>query len=167
MFTILETAPNTVIGNIIVVSGAFVILIVLIRIFAWKAITGIFEQREKKISDDIDAAEEANKKATALAEQRQTELAGSKAEAAEIIQNAHTTAEKNRKKIVTEANEAALATKKRAQEEIEQERREAIDSVKDDVADLSVKIAEKLIGQSLDAKAQSELIDAYLAKLEK
>ncbi|CAM3064594.1 F0F1 ATP synthase subunit B [Lactococcus hircilactis] len=165
MFTLLETAPNTVIGNVIVASGAFIILLVLLRVFAWKAITGIFEQRAKKISDDIDAAEVSRTQAAQLVDQRTSELAGSKAEAANIIQTANDTAKQNRDKIVANANEEAANTKKRAQGEIEQERKEALNSVKGDVADISVKIAEKLIGQSLDVNAQSELIDTYISKL--
>ena len=48
---------------------------------------------------------------------------------------------------------------------LNKERKEALNTVKGDVADISVQIAEKLIGQSLDASAQQELIDSYLAKL--
>lgn len=165
MFTLLETAPNTVIGNVIIASGAFIILLVLLRVFAWKQITGIFEQRAKKISDDIDSAEESKVEAAKLVAQRENELAGSKAEAANIIQTANDTATQNRNKIVVAANEEAANTKKRAQGEIEQERKEALNSVKGDVANISVKIAEKLIGQSLDPQAQTELIDTYLAKI--
>ena len=76
---LLEAAPNTVLGNIIVVSGAFIILLVLLRLFAWNAITSVFASRAKKISDDIDAAEANNKQAADLVKQRQAELAGSKA----------------------------------------------------------------------------------------
>ncbi|MDR7695967.1 F0F1 ATP synthase subunit B [Lactococcus lactis subsp. lactis] len=162
---LLEAAPNTVLGNIIVVSGAFIILLVLLRLFAWNAITSVFASRAKKISDDIDAAEANNKQAADLVKQRQAELAGSKEEAANIIQVANDTASQNRAKVLATAIEEATSLKKRAQEDIEQERKEALNTVKGDVADISVQIAEKLIGQSLDASAQQELIDSYLAKL--
>ena len=66
---LLEAAPNTVLGNIIVVSGAFIILLVLLRLFAWNAITSVFASRAKKISDDIDAAEANNKQAADLVKQ--------------------------------------------------------------------------------------------------
>ena len=88
-----------------------------------------------------------------------------KEEAAKIIQVANDTASQNRAKVLATANEEATSLKKRAQEDIEQERKEALNTVKGDVADISVQIAEKLIGQSLDASAQQELIDSYLAKL--
>lgn len=162
---LLTSAPNTTLGNVIVASGAFVILVVLIRLFAWKAITGIFEQRAKKIGDDIDSAEEAVKKADELLKQRESELSGSKAEAAGIIQTANDTASQNLDKAVANANAEVVAIKERANAEIEQERKEALSSVKGEVADISVQIAEKLIGKSLDVKSQSELIDSYLSKL--
>ena len=135
------------------------------RLFAWNAITSVFASRAKKISDDIDAAEANNKQAADLVKQRQAELAASKEEAANIIQVANDTASQNRAKVLATANEEATSLKKRAQEDIEQERKEALNTVKGDVADISVQIAEKLIGQSLDASAQQELIDSYLAKL--
>lgn len=112
MFNLLEATPNTVIGNVIVASGAFIILIVLIRVFAWKQITGIFEQRAKKISDDIDSAEESKVEAAKLVAQRENELAGSKEEAANIIQTANDTAAQNRTKIVAQANEEVAIVKK-------------------------------------------------------
>lgn len=163
--TLLEAAPNTVLGNVIVVSGAFIILLVLLRAFAWKAITSVFANRAKKISDDIDAAEANNKQAADLVKQRQKELAGSKEEASNIIQVANDTAAQNRANVLATANEEAMNLKKRAEEDIEQERKEALNSVKGEVANISVQIAEKLIGQTLDTAAQSELIDSYLAKM--
>ena len=82
--TLLETAPNTVLGNIIVVSGAFIILLILVRKFAWGAITGIFEERANKINNDITTAELSKKEAETLLAQRENELAGSKEEAANM-----------------------------------------------------------------------------------
>lgn len=97
--------------------------------------------------------------------QRETELAGSRDEAIKIINNAKDTAEANKAKIVAEAAEEARRAKQRANEEIEQSKKEAISGIKGNVADISVKIAEKLIGETLDASAQSDLIDQYLEKL--
>ena len=98
--TLLDNAPNTVLGNIIVVSGAFIILLILVRKFAWGAITGIFEERANKINNDITTAELSKKEAETLLAQRENELAGSKEEAANIIQTANDTAKQNRANIL-------------------------------------------------------------------
>ncbi|GFH41690.1 ATP synthase subunit b [Lactococcus hodotermopsidis] len=162
---LLESAPSSTLGNIIVVSGAFLILLILVKKFAWGMITNILDERANKINTDIDNAELARKKAEELAEKRETELAGSRAEATKIITTATETAETTKAKIAAEATEEAVRTKERAKAEIEQSKKEAIAGIKSDVADISVKIAEKLIGRSLDATAQSDLIDSYLEKL--
>ena len=164
-FILLEAAPSSMFGNIIVVSGAFLILVILIKKFAWGMITSMFEERAKKINDDIDSAEAARKQAEAFAEKRETELAGSREEASKIIMTATDAAHANKAKIVAEASEEARRVKQRANEEIEQSKKEAISGIKGSVADISVKNAEKLIGQSLDATSQTELIDSYLEKM--
>ena len=72
---------GSLIGDFILVAGSFLLLVILIKKFAWENITSTFEQRAKKISDDIDGAESARQKAEDLAQKRETELAGSRQEA--------------------------------------------------------------------------------------
>ncbi|WEV44722.1 F0F1 ATP synthase subunit B [Streptococcaceae bacterium ESL0687] len=166
MFIMLEaTEKSTMLGDIFVATGAVLILMVLIKKFAWGAITNIFEQRAKKISDDIDGAEAARAKAEELAKRREAELSTSRKEASQILKDATATANTSSDKIITEAREEAIILKKRAAEEISREHDEALLNVKGEIADISVRLAEKLIGNSLDEKSQSGLIDAYLEKL--
>ena len=153
------------IGNFILVAGSFLLLIVLIKKFAWDNITSIFEERAKKISDDIDSAESARQKAEDLAQKRETELAGSRQEATTIIENAKETAEKNKAGILADAADEAGRLKEKANQEIAQSKAEALRSIKGDVADLSIDLASKIIGQTLDKEAQSQLIDSYIDKL--
>lgn len=125
-FILLESAPSSMLGNIIVVSGAFLILLVLIKKYAWGAMTSMLDARAKKINDDIDGAENARLQAEQFAAERETELAGSRDEATKIINNAKDTAEANKAKIAAEAAEEARRAKQRANEEIEQSKKEAI-----------------------------------------
>jgi F-type H+-transporting ATPase subunit b len=163
---VLEAVPeSTLVGNVIVASGAFVILIVLLKLFAWDQITAIFDARAKKISDDIDNAEKARAQAEQLASKREAELAGSKEEAAQIVANANEVGKSNQAKIVAQAHEEAKRLKAQADTEIAQAHSDALKDIKSEVADISVKIAEKIIGKSLDDQAQSEIVDAYLSKL--
>ncbi|MDR0300491.1 MAG: F0F1 ATP synthase subunit B [Streptococcaceae bacterium] len=159
-----EATPNTIIGNVIVVSGAFILLVVLLRLFAWKQITGIFETRAKKITDDITAAEEAHKEASDLVVQRQEELSHTQEEASQIVDTARVTAAQTRQNLIEETLTEMTKQKAHAADDIANERAAALKAVKGDVANISVQIAEKLIGKSLNAEAQSELIDSYLNK---
>ena len=54
-----ETAPSTTLGTMIVVSGAFLILMLLLKKYAWGAIVDILTQREEKIANDLDSAEQS------------------------------------------------------------------------------------------------------------
>ena len=143
---------GSLIGDFILVAGSFLLLIVLIKKFAWDNITSTFEQRAKKISDDIDGAESARQKAEDLAQKRETELAGSRQEATTIIENAKETAEKNKAGILADAADEAGRLKEKANQEIAQTKAEAMNSIKGDVADLTVNLASKILGQKLDLK---------------
>ncbi|ARC47106.1 MULTISPECIES: F0F1 ATP synthase subunit B [Streptococcus] len=153
------------IGNFILVAGSFLLLIVLIKKFAWGNITSIFEERAKKISDDIDSAESARKNAEVLEQKREEALAGSREEAATIVETAKETAEKNKASILADTTEEVSRLKQKANQEIAQSKADALRSIKGDVADLSIDLASKIIGQTLDKEAQSQLIDSYIDKL--
>lgn len=156
---------GSLIGDFILVAGSFLLLIILIKKFAWENITSTFEQRAKKISDDIDGAESARQKAEDLAQKRETELAGSRQEVTTIIENAKETAEKNKAGILADAADEAGRLKEKANQEIAQTKAEALNSIKGDVADLTVNLASKILGQQLDQEAHKELIDRYIDKL--
>ena len=155
----------TSLGNLIITTGSVLLLYILIRIFAWDQITGIFKAREEKISNDIDGAEAAREKAEALAAKRQEELAAARTEATQIIDDAKETGKNQKAKIVAEALEEASRLKAKAIQDIEQSKAKALSSVKSDVADLTVLLAEKIMTTNLDKEAQSYLIDSYLDKL--
>lgn len=157
--------PQTMLGNIIVASGAFIILLVLLKKFAWKNITDMFEKRADKISSDIDEAEKARDKAEQLAKKRETQLASSRTEAATIVQNAKDSAAKSRQNMITDAEEEVKRKKEKANTDIEQERTEALASVKGDVAELSLQIASKILNKELTTDAHQDIIDSFVRKL--
>ena len=155
----------TSLGNVLIVTGSFVVLLILLKAFAWEKITAVFEERAQKISDDIDGAENARKHAEALASKREEELASSRKEATAIIQTAKATADNQRAAALAETQEEIGRLKDKAKQDIEQSKNEALSSVKDEVADLSLALASKLVARELDQSAQSELIDQYIKQL--
>ena len=99
----MHVTVGELIGNFILIAGSFILLLVLIKKFAWSNITSIFEERAVKIATDIDSAEQARQKAEALAQKREDELAGSRKEAKTIIENAKETAEQSKASILANA----------------------------------------------------------------
>ncbi len=161
----MDLTIGTIIGDFILIAGSFLLLIFLVKKYAWGNITSILDARAEKITNDIDEAEAARQKAEELASKREEELAGSRKEAASIVENAKETAEKNKSQILSEATQEAVRLKEKAQQEIAHNKEEALNSIKGDVADLTVNLASKLLSQQLDAEAQRQLIDRYLDEL--
>jgi len=161
----MDLTISTIIGDFILIAGSFLLLIFLVKKYAWGNITSILDARAEKITNDIDQAEAARKKAEELAAKREAELAGSRQEATTILETAKETAEKNKAHILSEANQEALRLKEKAQLEISQNKEEAMNSIKGDVADLTVNLAGKLLSQQLDSEGHRQLIDRYLNEL--
>ena len=161
----MDLTISTIIGDFILIAGSFLLLIFLVKKYAWGNISSILDERAEKISSDIDGAEEARKKAEELASQREAELAGSRTEAKTIIENAKETAEKSKADILAEAKLEAGRLKEKANQEIAQNKAEALQSVKGDVADLTISLAEKILSKNLDSQAHKELIDQYIDQL--
>lgn len=158
----MHVTVGELIGNFVLITGSFILLLVLIKKFAWSNITGIFEERAEKIASDIDRAEEARQKAEVLAQKREDELAGSRKEAKTIIENAKETAEQSKANILADAKLEAGHLKEKANQEIAQNKVEALQSVKGEVADLTISLAGKIISQNLDSHAHKALIDQYI-----
>ncbi|HFI0105842.1 TPA: F0F1 ATP synthase subunit B [Streptococcus suis] len=165
MVTTITMQSSTILGNFILVTASFAILIGLIRLFAWDRITGIFEERANKIANDIDAAEEKLTAASNLVQQREQELVQGRVEGQKIIQDAVERAKLEKKRVLEQAEVEIQALKQKAQMEIDAEKREAQENLHVQVAELAVDLAGKIILEDLDQQAHSNLIDRYLDKL--
>lgn len=156
---------STIIGNFILVTASFLILLVLIRVFAWKKITGIFEERAQKIASDLDGAAIQRERANELSKQRQRELEEGRLEAKKIIQDAIERAKMEKKHLLEQAQQEATALKEKAKLEIEAEKQEAQESLRVQVAQLAVDLAGKIILEDLDSAAHQAIVDRYLDRL--
>ena len=161
----MDLTISTIIGDFILIAGSFLLLVFLVKKYAWGNISSVLDARAEKIANDIDGAEIARKKAEELASKREAELAGSRKEAKTIIENAKETAEKSKADILAEAKLEAGRLKDKANQEITQNKAEALQSVKGEVADLTISLAGKIITQNLDSQAHKELIDQYIDQL--
>ena len=141
----------------------FLILLFLLAEFAWKPIMAAVKQRENSINQALEAAEEAQKQMANLKADNERLLAEARAERDVILKEARDIKDK----IITEAKEEAQreGTKliKQAQEAIESEKKVALAQLKDQVAALSVEMAQRvMISELSDEKKQTALINDYL-----
>ena len=156
---------NPMLGNIIVVSGSFLILMFLLKHFAWGPISDILKKREDKIANDLDSAEKSRINSAKMEQEREQQLLASRSDAADIIKNAKESGELSRQNILKETQEEVARLKSKAQTDIMLERDTALNPVKDDVADLSLQIAAKILNKELSPEMHESLINQYIEGL--
>lgn len=154
-------------GDMLFYMVAFVLLMWLVKVFAWKPVTKMMNDRATKIANDIDSAEKSRSDAESLASQRRDALANSHQEASTIVADAKDAGNQQRDKIINQAQSDAQKLRENATSDIEQQRQDALVSARKDVADLSIEIASKIIHKQLNADDQKALIDSYIEGLEK
>ncbi|MGD6816541.1 F0F1 ATP synthase subunit B [Metabacillus sp. 84] len=149
-------------GDILFQLLAFLILLALLKKFAWKPLIGIMKEREEFIANEINSAEERNTEAAKLIEEQRELLKQARQEAQGLIENAKKIGEQQKEEIVATARNEAMRLKESARKEIEQEKDQAVAALRSQVASLSVMIASKVIEKELNEQAQEKLISDYL-----
>jgi len=148
------------------ISAAVIIFLVVWRWFL-PGLNERLEARQAAVTEQLTEAENAKNEANALAAQYDQRLKEARDEANAIIEQARQDAEVVRSETVDRANTEAESILARAREEATTEADRALQAAKADVANISLDLAEKVVGQSLDRDAQMGLVNSYLAELEK
>ncbi|MCD9219036.1 F0F1 ATP synthase subunit B [Lactobacillus delbrueckii subsp. lactis] len=143
----------------------FSILLLAVKHYAWGPVKDMMEKRRQKVIDDLDQAASDRKKAEILANEREAALKNSRQEATHILSVAKSNAQKTGKQIVSEAKAEASAIRERAKADAAQAKTDALKEARNEVADLSVTIAEKVIAKNLSAADQKDLVDQFIKGL--
>lgn len=143
--------------------------LILLGLLWWKAFPAIkkaLDERSNKIEGDIEGAEAARTEAEDLLADYRKQLADAKDEGNKIIEEARKTAEGLRRELVSKAEDEARGIVDRAKDEVEAEKRQAIGDLYREAGKVSIELAEKVVGRSLDRESQTVLIDQYISELE-
>ena len=141
----------------------FLALLFLLRKYAWKPILSAVEEREEGIKNALEAADNAKKEMEALNADNERILREAKAERDNILKEAREIKETIITEAKTQATEEADKVIASAREQINNEKLAAITELKNQVADLSIDIAEKVLKSELkDADKQKELVNTAL-----
>jgi F-type H+-transporting ATPase subunit b len=140
----------------------FVVLLVLLKRFAWGPILDALDAREKSVRDSLDQAASIQAENARMAAEQAKVLAEARTEANAVIQSARESGEALKKSLETAAQEEKRRIIASAQQEIEAQTRAAVAELRKTTAELSVSIAEKLIRQNLDDAKNSALVDQLI-----
>jgi F-type H+-transporting ATPase subunit b len=140
----------------------FIILLVIVRLFIYKPVLNMLDERARKIKESMDEVQKVKEQAALTEEEFKKKIDAASREGQEVIGRAMRTGEEARQRAQTEAKQEAQALVEKARVEIQREREQTIGELRQEFADLTVVAAEKVIGQSLDKEAHRKLIDQVL-----
>lgn len=134
--------------------------------FAWKPILSALKTREDSIDEALKAAEKAKEEMANLKADNEKLLREAREERDKILQSANKTAADIREQAKEEASKIGDKMVEDARATIESEKQSALKEIKDQVAELSIQITEKLLRHKLEnEKAQKDLINSYIDEL--
>lgn len=144
----------------------FLILMFLLAKFAWKPILNAVNERESSIEDALKAAENAKAEMAQLNADNEKILIQARSERDKVLKEAKVAADK----MISEAQEKASSEGDKliasAKEAINNEKKAALTEVKNQVAILSIEVAEKILRKELSSKdSQKELVDGLIGEV--
>lgn len=152
-------------GDMLVQLIVFLVLLALLKKYAFGPLMGVMKQREEYIANEISAAEEKNAEAKKLAEEQRELLKQARLDAQQLVENAKKVGEQQKEEIIKAARAEAERLKEAAKKEIEQEKEQAVAQLRNQVASLSVLIASKVIEKELNEAEQEKLINDYIKEV--
>ena len=142
---------------------AFLIIWIVLAKFAWPQILQMMDERGKRIQESLDEAETTKQKAIDARKESDALVTDSRRQAADIVLAARQDAEAERSRIVAQAHEEAEDIIAKAHANAEEERNSIYAAAAASIADLSVSVASKIVGETLDGEGeQRRLIERYI-----
>jgi F-type H+-transporting ATPase subunit b len=143
----------------------FLLLMIVLGKFAWRPIAQALDDREKRIADNIAAAENSLVEGKRLLGEYEKKLEGAQNEVRAIIDEARRDAEHTQQEILAHARDDAQKEMERAHREIDTATAQALKEISERSASLAVELAGKILRQKLSAEEQSRLVREALASI--
>lgn len=142
---------------------AFLIIWVVLAKFAWPQILSMMDERGKRIQESLDEAETTKKKAIASRKEYDELVTDARRKSADIVLEARKDAEAERARIIEAAHKEAEDIIAKAHANAEDERNAIYAAAAASIANLSVSVASKIVGETLDQDGeQRRLIERYV-----
>ena len=144
----------------------FLVLLVLLAKFAWKPLLALLDRREEMIRQSLDDADKAKQELQRLQQESKEILSKARVEAQSILAKSRFEAEKLKGELRQEAKGQADSILRDAEKQIQVETEKAIAVIKNEVVDLSLLVASKLIKKNLSKEDNQSLIEESLKQVE-
>lgn len=141
------------------------IQVYLIKRFLFKPVNEMLEKRKALADAQIREAEKAKADADAIKTEYEQNMKEAKEKANEILTTAQRTAALQSEEVLKEAASQAAALKSKAESDIAQEKRKAVNEIKDEIGGIAVEIAGKVIEREISEEDHTKLIDEFIANV--
>ena len=141
------------------------IQIYLFNRFLFKPVNAMLEKRKAMADAQIQDAEKAKEEALALKSEYEESMQEAKNRANEIVKTAQKTATIQSEELLKETAAQAAAMKAKAESDIAQEKRKAVNDVKNEIGGMAMEMAGKVIEREIDEKDHAKLIDEFIANV--
>ena len=138
------------------------IQLVIFKKFLLKPIKQVIADRKAKADSEIADATKLRTEAEAMKAEYEQNLQNARTEANQIVAAAQKTATARSEEIVGEARAQAAALKQKAEADIAQERKKAVNEVKDEIGGIAMEIASKVVEREISEKDHKDLIDEFI-----
>lgn len=153
--------PGTIIFTLI----NTLIVFLIFRFFLYKPVCKILDKRKEMAAAEIAEAQAAKESAAKAEQEYLDRLAAAKTEAAEIVKQATARAQAREEEIVAEANKQAQSIRAKAESDIERDKKRAINEIKDEISEMVVLAATKVVEREISEKDNEEIISGFLANV--
>jgi F-type H+-transporting ATPase subunit b len=143
----------------------FLLLVVVLKKFAWGQLLDHAAERERRIQAALDEAAKRQAEAAALLEQHRAQLADARRQAQEIVNEGKLAGERVRREIEEKARAEGQGLIERAKREIEREKDVALNEIRKESVELALAAAARLIQEKLDPEKDRRLVVGYLDEL--
>ena len=141
------------------------IQLLIVKIFFLDKIKAILDQRREAADKQITEAENAKSEALAIKQTYEQNMLEAKAKADDLLLTAQRTANSRSEEILAQAQHQAAQIKSKAAADIELEKKKAINEAKNEISDLAMAIAGKVVARELNAGDQADMIDRFIDEL--
>ena len=138
------------------------IQLVIFKKFLLKPIKQVIADRKAKADSEIADAQKLRTEAEAMKAEYEQNLQNARTEANQIVAAAQKTATARSEEIVGEARAQAAALKQKAEADIAQERKKAVNEVKDEIGGIAMEITSKVVEREISEKDHKDLIDEFI-----
>ena len=137
----------------------------LVKVFFLDKIKAILDARREAADKEITDAKTAKEEAMVIKATYEQNMLESKAKAEKILQNAQQTAAQRGEQIICDAQKTAVAMKQKAEAEIAQEKKRALNDAKNEISEIAMAIASKVVGRELTAADHAKMVDSFIDEL--